>query len=134
VKYRSGAAFRQALEQRLLTRSRDRGISLVRLRKAVVFDRLLVRLAIVAPSRWVLKGALALDFRLGERTRTTKDMDLVRRDNVADHNVGLSKAPRRRVYRDPRRCGTISLRSGDGEMDDLEYHIGKPKDIERAIV
>ena len=83
VKYRSGAAFRQALEQRLLTRSRDRGISLVRLRKAVVFDRLLVRLAIAAPDRWVLKGALALDFRMGERTRTTKDMDLVRRDNEA---------------------------------------------------
>jgi len=83
VKYRSGAAFRQALEQRLLRRSRDRGTSLVRLRKAVVFDRLLVRLAIAAPGRWVLKGALALDFRLGERTRTTKDMDLVRGDNEA---------------------------------------------------
>jgi len=83
VKYRSGAAFRQALEQRLLDRSRDRHTSLVRLRKAVVFDRLLVRLAIAAPDRWVLKGALALDFRLGERTRTTKDMDLVRRDNEA---------------------------------------------------
>ena len=83
MKYRSGAAFRQALEQRLLTRSRDRGISLVRLRKAVVFDHLLVRLAIAAPGHWVLKGALALDFRLGERTRTTKDMDLVRRDNEA---------------------------------------------------
>jgi predicted nucleotidyltransferase component of viral defense system len=42
-----------------------------------------VRLAIAAPDRWVLKGALALDFRLGERTRTTKDMDLVRGDNEA---------------------------------------------------
>jgi nucleotidyltransferase AbiEii toxin of type IV toxin-antitoxin system len=83
VKYRSGAAFRQALEQRLLMRSRDRSTSLVRLRKAVVFDRLLVRLAIAARDRWVLKGALALDFRLGERSRTTKDMDLVPRDNEA---------------------------------------------------
>lgn len=83
MKYRSGAAFRQALEQRLLVHSRDRSTSLVRLRKAVVFDRLLVRLAIAAPDRWVLKGALALDFRLGERTRTTKDMDLVRRDDEA---------------------------------------------------
>jgi hypothetical protein len=92
VKYRSGAAFRRALEQRLLTRSRDRGISLVRLRKAVVFDRLLVRLAIAAPSRWVLKGALALDFRLGERTRTTKDMDLVRRDDEAAATADLIAA------------------------------------------
>jgi Nucleotidyl transferase AbiEii toxin, Type IV TA system len=81
VKYRSGAALRQALEQRLLRRSRESAISLVRLRKAVVFDRLLARLAAAAPGRWVLKGALALDFRLGDRTRTTKDMDLVRRDD-----------------------------------------------------
>ncbi|MGA8657334.1 MAG: nucleotidyl transferase AbiEii/AbiGii toxin family protein [Chthoniobacterales bacterium] len=88
MKYRTGAAFRQALEQRLLMRSRDTGTSLVRLRKAVVFDRLLVRLAEVARDRWVLKGALALDFRLGERTRTTKDMDLVCRDD----EVGVASA------------------------------------------
>jgi hypothetical protein len=81
MKYRSGAAFRQALEERLLFRSRERGTSLVRLRKSVVFDRLLARLLIAAPGRWVLKGALALDFRLGERTRTTKDMDLIRNDS-----------------------------------------------------
>jgi hypothetical protein len=81
MKYRSGAAFRQALEKRLLLRARERGTSLVRLRKSVVFDRLLARLLIAAPGRWVLKGALALDFRLGERTRTTKDMDLIRNDS-----------------------------------------------------
>jgi predicted nucleotidyltransferase component of viral defense system len=81
MKYRSGAAFRRALEERLLLRSRERGASLVRLRKSVVFDRLLARLLIAAPGRWVLKGALALDFRLGERTRTTKDMDLIRNDS-----------------------------------------------------
>jgi hypothetical protein len=75
LKYQSGAAFRQALEQPLLVQSRDKGTSLVRLRKAVVFDRLLARLVIAAPDLWVLKGTLALDFRLGERTRTTKDMD-----------------------------------------------------------
>ncbi len=53
---------------------------MVRLRKTVVFDRLLARLAVAAPNRCVLKGALALDFRLGDRTRTTMDMDLVRSD------------------------------------------------------
>ena len=92
MKYQSGAAFRQALEQRLLTRSRERGTSLVRLRKAVVFDRILVRLAIAAPGRWVLKGALALDFRMGERTRTTKDMDLVHRDDEATATADLIAA------------------------------------------
>lgn len=69
-----------ALEQRLRNASQA-GASLVRLRKAVVFDRLLARLMVVAPNHWVLKGALALDFRLGDRTRTTKDMDLAREDD-----------------------------------------------------
>lgn len=81
MRYRSAEAFRQALEQRLRDRSRATGASLMRLRKAVVFDRLLARLSEAAAGRWVLKGALALDFRLGERTRTTKDMDLVRGDD-----------------------------------------------------
>jgi hypothetical protein len=47
----------------------------------VVFERLLARLAVAGPGRWTLKGALALDFRLRDRSRTTKDMDLVRRDD-----------------------------------------------------
>lgn len=92
MKYRTGAAFRQALEQRLLVRSRHSGTSLVRLRKAVVFDRLLVRLTDVARDRWVLKGALALDFRLGERTRTTKDMDLVCHDDEVAFTSALIAA------------------------------------------
>ncbi len=81
MRYTSAAAFRAALEQRLLNQSRETGTSLVRLRKTVVFDRLLARLVAVAPGRWVLKGALALDFRLGTRSRTTKDMDLARHDD-----------------------------------------------------
>jgi Nucleotidyl transferase AbiEii toxin, Type IV TA system len=35
----------------------------------------------VAPDRWILKGALALDYRLGVATRATKDIDLGRDDN-----------------------------------------------------
>lgn len=81
MKYRSAADFRRALEQRLVDRSRATGESLVRLRKTVVFDRLLARLLNAAPGRWVLTGALALDFRLGAKGRTTKDLDLVRRDD-----------------------------------------------------
>jgi predicted transcriptional regulator of viral defense system len=34
-----------------------------------------------APERWVLKGAFALDLRLGLRTRTTKDIDIARIDD-----------------------------------------------------
>jgi Nucleotidyl transferase AbiEii toxin, Type IV TA system len=76
VRYASAAAFRQALETRLLALSRSQGSSLVRLRKEVAFDRLLARLLIAAPGRWVLKGGLAFDYRFGTRARTTKDMDL----------------------------------------------------------
>jgi len=76
VRYPSAAAFRQALEARLVALSRDGGLSLVRLRKSVAFDRLLARLFAVAPDRWVLKGGLALDYRLGARARTTMDVDL----------------------------------------------------------
>ncbi|NIN72171.1 MAG: nucleotidyl transferase AbiEii/AbiGii toxin family protein [Gemmatimonadetes bacterium] len=70
------------MEDHLAREARGRSVSLVRLRKLVVFDRLLARLNVVAPSRWVLKGALALDFRLGGRVRATKDMDLARQDDL----------------------------------------------------
>lgn len=76
MRYASAAAFRRALETRLLALSRDGGVSLVRLRKSVAFDRLLARVFTVAPYRWVLKGGLALDYRLGTRARTTMDIDL----------------------------------------------------------
>lgn len=81
MRYATGAAFRTALEQRLLAAARQRDLPLVRLRKLVAFERLLARLVVVAPDRWVLKGALALLFRLGGRFRTTKDMDLGRWDD-----------------------------------------------------
>lgn len=76
MKYASAGAFRRALETRLAAQSRDTGHSVVRLRKEVAFDRLLARLFAVAPDRWILKGALALDYRFGDRARTTKDIDL----------------------------------------------------------
>jgi hypothetical protein len=76
VKYASGAAFRQTVESRLVDLSRDGGASLARLRKSVAFDRLLARLFAAAPDRWVLKGGLALDYRLGKKARTTMDIDL----------------------------------------------------------
>jgi hypothetical protein len=81
MKYTTPGAFRTALEQRLLTMAHAADLPVVRLRKLVVFERLLARLLIVAPDRWLLKGALALDLRLGARSPTTKDMDLARRDN-----------------------------------------------------
>lgn len=84
MRYGSASAFRTALETRLLEHSRRSGLSLVRLRKSVVFSRLLARLLAVAPDRWVLKGGLAMDYRFGTRVRTTKDMDLA---SIGDEEV-----------------------------------------------
>ncbi len=77
MRYKSGRDFRQALETRLRNESIRTGAPLVRLRKMVAFDRLLARLASVQSERWVLKGGLALQLRLGLEARTTKDIDLL---------------------------------------------------------
>ena len=80
IRYTSGTAFRRALEDRLNQLALSSNLRMTRLRKIVVFQRVLARLLIVAPDQWILKGGLALDFRLsghpGARPRATKDMDL----------------------------------------------------------
>ena len=43
---------------------------------ASAFERLLVRLELGAPGRWVVKGGMALEMRLGDRARSTRDLDL----------------------------------------------------------
>src|SRR5690606_10447169 len=77
MKYDSGGAFRRALEKRLRDRSVQSGIALDRLRKMVAFDRFLARLIQVQPGQWVLKGGVALQLRLGEKARMTKDLDVL---------------------------------------------------------
>jgi hypothetical protein len=42
----------------------------------VAFERLLARLNEVAPGDWLLKGGFALDLRLADRARATRDVDL----------------------------------------------------------
>jgi len=81
MRYATAAAFRQALEGRLRAEAAETGLSIVRLRKRVAFELLLRRLVAVAPNRWVLKGALALDFRFPTGARSTRDMDLGRTDD-----------------------------------------------------
>ena len=79
MSYQTGQAFRRALEARLLNQSIQGAVSLVRLRKLVAFDRFLARLLAVQPDGWMLKGGLALQLRLGQRARTTKDIDVLLR-------------------------------------------------------
>lgn len=83
MKYKSGSAFRRALEDRLRAQNQSGGLPLFRLRKLVVFDRLLARLNATSPSSWVLKGGFALQLHLGVRSRTTKDIDLLMRHSAS---------------------------------------------------
>jgi Nucleotidyl transferase AbiEii toxin, Type IV TA system len=76
VKYKTAAAFRHALEERLRQQSLSGGASLARLRKMIAFDRFLARLGEKQPNAWIVKGGFALQLRLGERARTTKDIDV----------------------------------------------------------
>jgi hypothetical protein len=77
MRYTSSAAFRRALEDRLRAQSLQSGTPLIRLRKMVVFERFLARLVADQPQSWLLKGGLALQWRLGERARTTQDLDIL---------------------------------------------------------
>ncbi len=76
MKYNTPTAFRQALEERLKQHERQTGEPLIRLRKRITFERIMVRLQEKQDSPWVLKGGFALELRLGERARMTKDLDL----------------------------------------------------------
>lgn len=76
MRYTDASAFRMALEQRLKDTAEDDGARLARDRKRIAFDRLLARLAATGPDRWLLKGGFALELRLHDRARATKDVDL----------------------------------------------------------
>lgn len=97
MKYKNSSAFRRAVEDRLRTRSLRSGVPLVRLRKMVTFDRFLARLLFHQPDKWVVKGGLALQLRLGERARTTKDIDM------------LILAQRREIFPALRSAGALDL-------------------------
>jgi len=84
MRYPTAAAFRRALEYRLKSLAGNDPARLARYRKRVVFDRLLARLVTAAPTTWVLKGGFALDLRLADRARTTKDVDLAWRAEEHD--------------------------------------------------
>jgi len=84
VIYASPADFRRALEDRLGNRARTDGISLDRLRRVVMVERILARLEHNQPGRWILKGGMALEYRLGSRARATRDLDLALRAAIAE--------------------------------------------------
>ncbi len=109
MKYATAAAFRQALDDRLKSEAESTGIAVSRLRKRVAFEQFLRRLLTLAPDRWVLKGALALDFRLPMGTRPTKDIDLDRRRAAGGGDGGG----------DGRRDGDRDLDEQEGAIEDI---------------
>ncbi len=113
--YDTPAAFRAALEARLANDARDRRVDLGRLRRRVAVERLLVRLASTRDGRWIVKGGMALEMRLRDRARATRDLDLAIEDNAqnaADVHERLATA----AALDPH---------GDG----FEFRIGEQRPI-----
>ena len=93
MSYETGGAFRMALESRLRSEALETGIPLARLRKTVAFDRLLARMmSAEQASHWLLKGGLALQVRMQEGARTTKDIDVLLRDTSEDAHRLLAEA------------------------------------------
>ncbi len=84
MRYASAAALRAALDRRLVQQANETGVDIGRLRRRVVFERLLVRFAFAPEGRWVLKGGVAVEVRLIDRARTTKDLDLALCEVEAD--------------------------------------------------
>ena len=76
MRYGDAVSFRQALEQRFKDSASGDAARLSRMRKRVAFERLLARLATVAPERWLLKGGFAIDLRLPDTARATLDIDI----------------------------------------------------------
>ncbi len=76
--YQTARAFRAALEDRINRLARESGIDHRRLRNQVAFERLLARLFAGQPVMppWLLKGGFALELRLGQKARATRDLDI----------------------------------------------------------
>ena len=81
-RFTTAGAFRQSLEERLKQFAKNQGTDLNRLRRRVAFERLLARLFMEENPRWLLKGGYAIELRLREIARATKDVDLYMRDST----------------------------------------------------
>ncbi len=74
-RYATPAAFRSAVEAKLRDRARRLSVPTYIVRRQAALERLIVRLARVAPDRWAVKGGLALETRLCDRARVSLDLD-----------------------------------------------------------
>lgn len=115
ARYRDASALRRALEDRLKQQAADSGHDPMRLRRLVVFDRLAARLAADREGGWVLKGGAVMEFRLRDRARTTKDLDLA---------TGLEQ-----LDCDEVRDLLIDALSIDMDGDGFVFRVGRPTSL-----
>ncbi len=89
-RYETIAAFEAALRARLRAlATKERTFQ--DLRKQVAFDRVLARLQEAAPATWLLKGGVALEYRLA-RARATLDIDISTELNLNEMSDVLADA------------------------------------------
>jgi hypothetical protein len=91
---------------------------MARRRRLVVFDRVAARLSADPAAGWVLKGGAVMEFRLRDRARTTKDMDLAARP---DSNPGLDGPAARDLL--------IDALSVDEDRDGFLFQVSAPIEL-----
>jgi hypothetical protein len=74
--FRTPAAFKASLEERLKALAAKRKLPLNAVRLKLVIERLLARLFREPDPPWLLKGGYAMELRYRPRARTTRDIDL----------------------------------------------------------
>ena len=113
--YATSRAFEAALKAKLLPRiTRVRTFTV--LRKEVAFDRFLARVHAAAPDAWLLKGGVALEFRLPD-ARPTNDVDIsVRIGTRHDEIIAMLHA------------------AANHDLEDyLRFSVGEPQAISEEI-
>lgn len=113
MSYASAHSLRTALEHRLLTTAAETGIGIDRLRRRVMFQRIVARLDSAEPGLWVLKGGMALEVHLHDAARLTKDIDLGLREPAIDPDQMHERL--------------IDALAADADNDRFQFRAGKPR-------
>lgn len=115
MRYDTPTALRMALEDRLRVQSAQSGVSIDRLRRRVLFERIIARVEQCEPGLWVLKGGMALEVRLRDDARLTKDVDLGLRSDIAN---GIELRDR-----------LIEILGSDPHKDRFVFRAGEPMQL-----
>lgn len=91
MRYATAAALDRAITNVLLREAGGDHSRYQQSRRTVAFERVLARLVAEDPEVWLLKGGVALDYRLRE-ARSTLDLDLASRINISDFQDRLIRA------------------------------------------